>query len=287
MNGKDTDAIPRPDMLYITDMDGTLLDADAHISQASRAMLRTLVNRGIAVTVATARTPATVQPLLEGTSLHLPCIVMTGAALWHPRQQQYSDVHFISADQEEILDRTFATHGVYPFICTLTDSRPIEVYINTRHLSNHQRKYVEERASLPLKRFYLDCMPPQSQRGHRVLYFGMGPLEQVRKVADALAEASPCAISCYPDTYTPGLGLIEVFAPGVSKASAVLALKKKLGAHSITVFGDNLNDIPMLRVADHPVAVANAAQPVLDIADTIIGPNTTDAVPRYILEHSR
>ena len=60
-------------------------------------------------------------------------------------------------------------------------------------------------------------------------------------------------------------------------------LKAISGADRVVAFGDNINDIPMLREADVAVAVENAVPEVKRIADVIIGPNTTDAVPRFIL----
>ena len=43
--------------------------------------------------------------------------------------------------------------------------------------------------------------------------------------------------------------------PGVSKAHAVKELAGRTGADEIVVFGDNLNDLPMMRVADVAVAM--------------------------------
>ena len=49
-------------------------------------------------------------------------------------------------------------------------------------------------------------------------------------------------------------------------------------------FGDNLNDLPMMREADLSVAVSNAFEEVKQQADLVIGCNDTDAVPRWIAQ---
>lgn len=80
--------------LYVTDLDGTLLGGDSRISNASAEMLTRLADAGVMFTAATARTPATVQPLMrnvgqsvyidsDGVSQPLPVIVMTGAGMWN------------------------------------------------------------------------------------------------------------------------------------------------------------------------------------------------------------
>ncbi len=51
-------------------------------------------------------------------------------------------------------------------------------------------------------------------------------------------------------------------------------------------FGDNINDLPMMREADLAVAVSNALPEVKDAADIVIGANTDDAVARFILYDS-
>ena len=48
--------------LYVSDLDGTLLNPDSRVSERSAAILNRLVERGVMFTPATARTPATVQP---------------------------------------------------------------------------------------------------------------------------------------------------------------------------------------------------------------------------------
>ena len=53
--------------LYITDLDGTLLDGCSQVSQRSAAIISELSRKGVMISVATARTPATVRPLLAQT----------------------------------------------------------------------------------------------------------------------------------------------------------------------------------------------------------------------------
>ena len=103
-------------------------------------------------------------------------------------------------------------------------------------------------------------------------------------LADDLRENVDCSVSNYVDIFGADTGILEVFAPRISKAEAVKRLAKSVNADRIVVFGDNLNDIPMLQVADAAVAVGNALPEVKDVADVVIGDNTTDAVARYIAE---
>jgi hydroxymethylpyrimidine pyrophosphatase-like HAD family hydrolase len=55
-----------------------------------------------------------------------------------------------------------------------------------------------------------------------------------------------------------------------------------LGEVEIVAFGDQANDIAMVRAAHRGIAVANAIAEVRAVADEIIGPNSDDSVPRHI-----
>ncbi len=270
--------------LYVTDMDGTLLGADSRVSAVSEAMLRELCSRGVAVTVATARTPATVQPLLCNTGISIPAIVMTGAAMWDFDSQRYLDPRFIDDRDVDALIREFCAHGVAPFVYTLSASDGMLAVYHASALSPHELKFYEERSSLPLKKFeFVPQVSVGSMAGAGVvLFLGMAPLERIEALASDIRMKTQLSVSAYPDIFNHSLGYIEVFAPGVSKAAAILELKRRLGAGHVTVYGDNLNDIPMFAVADEAVAVGNALPEVRKAASRVIDRNTDDAVARDI-----
>ena len=52
----------------------------------------------------------------------------------------------------------------------------------------------------------------------------------------------------------------------------------------VTVFGDQINDLEMLKMAGVGVAVDNANEELKEVADTIIGSNTKNSVVKYINE---
>ena len=78
--------------LYVTDLDGTLLSSDSVVSVRSVDIINELIERGAMITVATARTPATVANLLADMCLSIPAIVMTGAATYNLVSGRYENV---------------------------------------------------------------------------------------------------------------------------------------------------------------------------------------------------
>ena len=84
------------------------------------------------------------------------------------------------------------------------------------------------------------------------------------------------------DIFDTSQGILDIYAPSTTKAHAIKQLAETLGVERIVVFGDNRNDIPMMKIADHSVAVSNAFVDVKAIADEVIGSNDEDAVVKWI-----
>lgn len=272
--------------LFISDMDGTLLSTDSRVTPESARLLSELTRRGALITVATARTPATVEPLLKDVATTPPAIVMTGAALWDRRKLRFAEPQLISDTMSAEVRNLCKREGVNPMVYTIApDNSRIEMFVYGQP-GDAERKFLEERSGSPLKR--INLLPEGDGpgfHGRTVLQFAIGKAERIYAVAEQLRNRIGCAVSAYPDIFQADLGLLEVFAPGVSKAAAVERLRTLTGADEVTVFGDNLNDLPMMAVADRAIAVDNALEAVRDAADEIIGANSTDSVARYIAAH--
>lgn len=270
--------------IYATDLDGTLLGSNASLSDYTARALRQLVEHGIPVTYITARTPATVQPIMAAAPPLIPGVVMTGAALWNSAACRYERVTYHTAADVEVIAEICRRHGVNPFVYTLEPgSNSLVVYHEAEVMSPIEHEFVVSRTLNDLKSFELRTTAPEATRGYTVLFFAMGDPGRLKAAAEEIHAATGCSASCYPDTYHQGLGLLEIFTRGVSKAGGIDELRRVTGADRVVAFGDNLNDIPMMRRADVAVAVANAHPDVKAVADIVIGSCDDDSVVKYII----
>lgn len=271
--------------LYVSDMDGTLLGTDSKVSDESARIITALSRRGVAITVATARTPATVEVLLADTYINIPAIVMTGAALWDMDTRSYIDPIFLATDAARRVTGVFAEMGVKPFVYVLSDDSGMLKVYHAADFNHREINFYEERRHLQGKIFILGVNTPLTvPPPGTILIYGMGDAARIEAIADRLRGDGALSVSCYRDIFNKEIANIEIFAAGVSKASAIKRLAERVGAERVTVYGDNLNDLPMFEVADEAVAVANAMPEVLAKADRVIGPNSTSAVAKDILE---
>ncbi len=270
--------------LFVSDLDGTLLGQDRKISGRSVELLNESIAEGALFSVATARTPATVGPLLCDVNCTLPLIVMTGAAIWERKCNRYVHASFHSeATARKLLD-LYRKHGLSTFVYTLGEDNVIHIY-HLGDMSQLERGFMEERLSTPFKQFHVDekgrsVMPEKLDRV--LLFYSMRPTEEVRRVYDEIKDADDLRAVFYHDMYGEEIALMEVFGPEASKANAVRILADMAGADRIVAYGDNVNDLPIMEVADDAVAVENAVEAVKVAADRIIGPNTRDSVAHDI-----
>lgn len=271
--------------LYVSDLDGTLLDADSRIDPESATIISDLSRRGALITVATARTPATVTELLRHTYTTVPALVMTGAAVWNRQANCYDSVEFIPEELNLAIASICERVDLPAFVYTLPeDTSVMQVFHRGEALTKAENNFYQERRGLALKHFNLYTPPPPALNARTILYFAVGPIKNIYAAGRAIADTTPAAVSFYSDIYNPGMAMLEVFAPGVSKASAIERLRLQLGADRLVVFGDNSNDLSMMALADVAIAVDNAIDHVRESADIVIGPNTAASVAHWIAE---
>jgi Cof subfamily protein (haloacid dehalogenase superfamily) len=269
--------------LYVSDLDGTLLGEDSQLSAVTVATLNRIIGElGGLFTVATARTPATVVPLMQQVHARLPFIVIGGSAMWNPVTMSYEHTRGIDDMTVNAVADVFDRRGAHPFIYR----RHGKNLLHTHHygpLSPQEERFIAERQHLPLKQFFLDDRDFRHSDDEALLIFSMNKYAVLKSIADDLRTSVPtCSVMVYHDIFDESEGYLEIFSAGTSKAAAIGDLARQLGAGRVVVFGDNRNDIAMMQAADFSVAVDNAFTEVKSVASEVIGPNTVDSVARWI-----
>ena len=270
--------------LYVSDLDGTLLNSHTLVSETTAALLNQLIaEKQLLFTVATARTPATVSKLMSEVHTNLPYIVMAGAALWDNERKEYSEKQAIDNTVVAQLLHSYEPYDIQPFVYRIHGN-----CINAHHspkLTTGERSFIEQRLQSPLKRLITSGPSQTDKTDDAVLIYSMGKFVTLRAIADDIEQQGiACTIMCYHDIFDYELGYLEIYAANTTKAAAIKYLAAEIGAGRIVVFGDNLNDIPMMKMADWSVAVGNAFDEVKACANEVIGVNNEDAVARWIAE---
>lgn len=272
-----------PDMLYVSDLDGTLLQDDATLSPHARRVLTDLLARRAPFTVATARSLASMQHILQGIEVNLPVIEFNGAFLSDLATGEHL---WINDLQQPVLDQVYdvlCSQGHAPFLSTFDGSHDWLYAPPAAHAG--MQWYIDDRLAVADRRMRQvdDVTAGLSERVVCLTIIDRAQaLAPVMRQLGAFGDAID--VNYWDNSYSPGWHWISVHDGRATKDRAVAELIKHagLGDVEVTAFGDQVNDVAMVRSAHRGVAVANAIAEVRAVADEIIGPNTQDSVPEYI-----
>mgnify|MGYP004633171507 FL=1 len=107
-------------MLYVSDLDGTLLNSDALLNKDVPERLNRLIDKGLCFTVATARTYATVNSIVKDVHLTYPMILMNGVMIYDPVNKCCINAEIIERDSVEYILKGRKKFGVTGFAYALS-----------------------------------------------------------------------------------------------------------------------------------------------------------------------
>lgn len=254
--------------LFLSDMDGTLLDGRAHVSSESAWMLNTMLGEGLAFTCATARNRVAHLSPLHNLELRLPVILMNGVLVFDQRRRVFLQRHEISPsavrETLEILRRY--GHGATVFSTAAQVGRATGEWEPVHA------------AQLDFQGGKTDALPS----GEAVVFFNFFERkEAARPICDELNRVEGLRVEFYHDVYSENY-CVEISSDRASKSGAALFLKEHFGFSKLVCFGDNLNDLSMFEGADECFAVENAKPQVRARANRVIASNLSDGVARYL-----
>ncbi len=263
--------------LYISDLDGTLLNADAELSPYTREVIKAFSSKGGYFTAATARTRETVRFILADSGINVPAVVMNGVMCYDLGKDELIMANYISPSAASVIAEVEDRYGLSGFLYLLKDGRLVISY--KRLESKTSQAFVEERVRKYNKKF---TKVEDFATEDVVSFCAVEPREILDPAAEILQNCPDLNVAYHRDVYDTGLWYLDVCAKGVSKKSAVEAIRKKYGFDRVVAFGDNHNDLPLFEAADECYAVGNAVESLKSVATGVIGENTKDGVAKWI-----
>ena len=263
-------------ILYVSDLDGTLLRSDAKTSEYTNQVINELTAKGMLFSYATARSYLTATKVTEGLNARIPIITYNGAVILQNNTFEILAKNtFCPEDKEEILNEILC-HGIYPIVYAY-------------RLGEEKFSYLVKKCNRATSEFLLTRKgdirdnPVEFDNelgfGDAFYFTCIDRYDKLEPIYIRFKEKYHCIFQ--KDIYS-GEQWLEIVPKAVSKANAVLQLKKYLGAEYIVAFGDGKNDIDMFEIADESYAVENAVDELKAIATGIIENNDSDGVAKWL-----
>ena len=270
--------------VYVTDLDGTLLGRDARLSPRTRAGLAELLDDGLLLTVASARSVVAMQQMFDGLRLPLPVVEFNGAFISDLATGEHLVTNAIGADVVGDVYRTIGSAGFLPFVSTFDGDSDRFYYSEIRNPG--MKWYLDDRIANNDPRITMtdDLASRLSEQVasltviDRPEVVGDLHLKLMDEFGDVLSYVR------FDSLYSLGWQWLTVHDARATKGQALLTMlcREGLDAAEVVAFGDSNGDLPLFRVADRSVAVANASARLMSVATEVIGANSDDSVVEFL-----
>ncbi len=267
--------------LFVTDLDGTLLTKNENVSAYSCERLNRLIDSGMLLTFATARSVCSALTALKGLNLNVPAIFYNGGLVYDFRKHLcLRSVTFKDEEKRDLL-AVLHEHGIFPFVFA-ADLDGERVSWKQGVETPGMQRYLARRSED--KRMHPVCSD-EELIGRFVFYFKcIGPREQLECAWNILKYDSRFLCIFHQETYQNDFWM-DISPHEASKASGVSFLKEGLGCDKVVCFGDTANDSDMFDVCNEKYAVMNADAWLKEKATGVIGYCEEDGVAKWLEAH--
>lgn len=259
-----------PIKLAFFDLDGTLINANGCISEASRRAIRQLQRNGVQVAVATGRPYFGCREIIKMLAVRAPSLFFSGSFIITPANEQVLFESALDVDQLKLLIEFVRRQSIYT-----------ELYTRAGY-------FVEVRSHLAHDHFeYLKCFP--EERNFKGVLSEFAVLKAVlisdnpkdEQTIRGMAPQFPGLCFAYSKGAAhPHILFCNVTNPAASREAAfsLITARLKVPAEQVLACGDAEADLPFLRLAGYGIAMGNASPAVQEQAPMLTASVEQDGV---------
>ncbi|MBO4533668.1 MAG: Cof-type HAD-IIB family hydrolase [Treponema sp.] len=245
--------------IILSDLDGTLFRNDKSISDYTKQVIRQVQANGVLFGVCTARAKVNAVKFLHG--IEPDILISNGGGLITYRGQKIYNCEFSVEEVRKLIDKTFEVFGK-------------DIIISA---DNEKGLYSNSNEELGDKFWTFNDFSDFQEPCMKMCIESLDK-EKVAKVANCLGEG---LIDYLPFSDIPWYKLSKTDA---TKEKAIEALCRELGVpvSQLVAFGDDFNDIGMLKLCGKGIAMDNAIEEVKQAADEVCASNEEDGVAKWM-----
>lgn len=263
--------------LYMADLDGTLLNSEGKLSEYTKTTLNALIERGLSFTINTSRTPESALAVLHGLKLKLPIVLMNGSMFYNPETKSAEHLCCIDPIAARTAVAVCRRLRGEPFVFSYKDGGMDLQYISCD--SPHSAAFLKARG----KYYRSQRQVTSINTSGKIPFIALvGEMAELGKLEAELRRIKGIRTVVF-ENESGDFCFLEIYPESAGKGEGARLFKEKYRFDKLVVFGDNLNDIPMMKSADFSVAVANGYTDVKKIANLEIDSCDKDAVANYLL----
>ncbi|MCR5601840.1 MAG: HAD family hydrolase [Ruminococcus sp.] len=261
--------------LYLSDLDGTLLNSEQKTTDYTNKVINDLVGSGMKFSYATARSWNTARKVTDGISVSIPAIVYNGAFVIDTLSGERLISNYFGKDVHDVID-DMTEKEIFPTVYSVREAEEKFTFI-TDKITAGMADFVESRKGDSRTNPASDVS--DLHKGEIFYLTCIDEYEKLLPFYEKYKDTYHCVFQ--RDIYSNEQWL-EIMPFKASKSRAALQLKEFLKCDRLVVFGDALNDKDLFECADEAYAVANAAPELKDIASAVIESNNDNGVAKWL-----
>ena len=268
-------------MLYISDLDGTLLDKSGLLSEFSINTIRKFIKKGGKFTIASARSIFTAGEFMEQLGIQIPVILRNGAFIYEPVTKKAIESKLMSRIELSEVMKFFLCRDVHPILHHIEDG---EFRVDYTGIHNYgEEHYFETRKKEGDKRLRMISGYDPEVCTQCISICIIDDNEKLEKLHKELVEGPgrEFIIHRYIDNYSNHTWL-EVNHRQAGKGYAAHKLLEITGEKDYIAFGDNINDIEMLEGAMKAFIPEDSYLAEYGYPYNLIPSNDEDGVARFL-----
>lgn len=245
--------------LFVIDLDGTLLVSSKKIPFLTRRYLHKINSEGYKVVLASGRPAHNIKKFYDDIGLDTPIIGLNGLHLNHPYNPKLdSYVYFPPKKIKEIV-KLVSKHFEVNNVINETDT---EIYVTNKDA------YLDPKFWLVNMKLITGSLDSNLKNPVMTFLMEIKDRNFDQKKLKALFKNTDCDVRCWVDDYQ---GYIEIFEEHSNKANAIKKIAKEMNVpiSNVYAFGDDLNDIEMLKDLPNAYCMKNAKDNIKSISHHI------------------
>ena len=245
-------------ILYVSDLDGTLLNMNQELNLSTIEKLNNLIENGINFTVSTGRGDS-VRTILKDVHFKLPIMLLNGTLNYDFVKKEYVNAKLIPNEKVVELMNKLSNFNTKKF--------EIQTIIN----SNVKRLKIVD-----------------WNKSSKVLAINLLFAEEMKdELSNILNKIQGINFFIHKKVYSNGECFCDIILENISKASGLKEFKEQYGFDKVISFGDSENDLPLAEVSDEFYVVNNGSEIVKEKATAIIESCYDDGVANFILKNNQ
>lgn len=226
---------PKKDTLFISGLDGVLLDQKEMLNAFSVVELNRMLDSGMQFTISTMRTPAAIMEPMKDVHLPLPVIAMNGAVLYDTKKHAYIKAYVISTETSQKVMGLIREEGLCWYANVIIDDMLVIYYAETENEVN--RGLVEKLRVSPFRNYVKRPLPGDEA----VTYFML--LDKEEKITSFYEKLMDegfgdiLRIITYASKDFPGYAYIKIYNKNATKENMIQYLKEMVGLKQVVTFG--------------------------------------------------